>query len=912
MKNLKKIALLILLVVALVTAIAVSTFAEGEYTGTVAELTPLVNSVSSASDATARDNAIIAVGNYLEATPVDPSEAGYTDLMSTLGEATLAHATELLSAVAADTVTSTANNQIAINKVRRIVELGFIDESVNGYNAFIADYEARLALQEEAKEANRQKMLAKSTLTDYSLQTFINSDGNSNPFPTIGNLGSNLVSTSGGYITVHYGAQDTQNTFLQYNYPSDTQGSLSRTGVVVDFDFAVLGIMPPGGFHVEGGGHAGEGTPTSSISETLNGKPKIYPSYLRILDNGNICTGDGDGRKVLIQNGIVTGEWLHFTLIYNADDFTFSIYLEYEHLATFSAKVSGLTYNLSALRFAGSTKAKSDWSCDNVQVYQGTALREIGMFDRMSKPELFVYYANYFMDDTITDTAGRFTSQKYVNANIATYTDDAGNFKPFPNDHDLPEAEYQALLTKVETAVNALKSFDQSAFMVEVGKANRDTYISYVDQLANTKRELTTANVTAREALIVKIQDFLISIEGVIDENEDYEAAVERYTVLYAQRYVDENILDFIHQMDRYNMVSTLVALEKYYKKAESYLNDESYPIDTTLAGQPGFEAFAAAYNTYLGAADRIDLMKRNDNSKKIISCLEIVEHYDPDLWEEKYDEINAYVVMIRSVIQSGYYNPDYEGVDVAIERFAPIDDHFYLLLQEVHIAELTARLEYVYNNDAYIEKMGTLSYIGRYLENNDIDYSNEDIQTIVANYNTALEELSFREVDYETVLKQNANYFVSLVEKMRISDGFNEKKELYDLATGYYFALDATVEGALDAIAIYDEHTLWFENVDAASKLFLASVAVLESATTPDEKYAALVDCYVYSLDAEITYDGVASALEIFNREYEAYNASANAVNEAVAGVGVTVGSVRANCGVKSIIAVIIKKIFE
>ena len=907
MKNLKKILILVLLVCALAVGLVIGAFAE-DYTGTIEELNAKVDGLQGNSTSLSSFDSVAA---YLAT--VDPASDGYSEAVAALNAKALLAARAYLDLVASETVESTARNQIALNNFNALIKLDVFDTESAEYAALMADAEARIKLQEDAKEANRQAMLAEATLESYGYATMYNTDfsDGKNPFPTLGNPGSSIVSTD-GKLTINYDRNSAAtNTYVQGSYVS----GFTSKGVVIDFDFATFGNFVGGnGFHLEGGGHEalGDGD-TSKVSEKWSsGLPKIYASYFKIEANGNLRGADNssDGAKVFIQNTITKGEWLHYTIIFNNENFTYSLYCEYEHIATYSAKVHGFHYNLSAIRFAGSTNS-GEWSIDNLQVYQGTALRELGMFDRMTNEEKFVYYANYYTNDASTDILGRYTAQKSVDELIGLYSDEEGNFKPFEQG-ELSTEEYEALLAKVQTAYEKVAGFDNSGFINHLKESNRDIFIGYVNDAAAITRELNSANIETRKKAVSKIEEFILSTDGIVDDNDAYKAAFNVYAEIQRQRYADENTLVFNKYMEVYSKIETLTALRKYYKLAYAIFNDASYPLDPADTELPGFEAFAAAYELYSHAEARIESVERDQNSKKIISCYEIVSVYAPEVWEENYDFINPYVVMIRQTIKDDYFNYDHEGIDETIAAFAPMDEFFYGLLQEVHIAEITARLDYVYNNDAYIEKMGTLSYITRYLENNDIDRTRPEMATLITNYQTALEELEFRREDYETVLDQNASYFVALVEKMRISNDFNEKRELHAMASGFYFAINANYPGAKEAIAVFDEHTIYFENGERSSNLFLDAVVILRAAETNEEKYAALVDCYIYSIDAVLTYTGVAEAMEYYTAEYNAYNGSATATIEVIENIGVAVGSVRANCGVSSIIAVIIKKIFD
>ncbi len=968
MKNLKKILALVLLVAALSVGLVIGSFAE-DYTGTVEELNAKIAGVTASP---ASYGPVLEIADYIPT--VDPASEGYADAIASAKTAAINVAASICSAIDStepltaqwefdkiyaiasafeiteqeigdvksaalsvakaffdeiegETVTSTARNQIAINNFTAFVKRGFCDAESEDYKAMMTDAEARIALQDEAKEANRQAMLANGTLDAYNLGTMMdNNFSGAHGFSLEGNKGNNIISTAGGYLTIDYtGNGSKTNTYVQSSFAT----GFTAKGVVIDFDFTTFDRMAAdGGFHLEGGGHQalGDGDASKLQEEWPTGGKKLYASMFRIDPNGTVKISENspdqnksffkteDGKDapagVLLQNSITRGEWMHYTVIFNPDGFTYSVYCEYELLGTYSGKVHGFHYDLSNLRFAA-TSATGQWSIDNLQVYQGIALRELGMFERMSADEKFVYYANYYTNDELTDTLGRYSSKKNVEQMISKYKNEDGSFKPFAQG-ELSDEDYQALLADVEAAIAKVEAFDATLFVENLKISNRDLFIGYVNEALAIKRELTAGSIDSRKKAISKIEDFILSSDGLIDENSDYKAAFEQYVRCQRERYADENTLVFNKYMEVYAKVDTLTALRKYYNLASEIFNDASYPLNSEDVALEGFESFAAAYDLYSKAAARIEAVERDANSKKIVACYELVSVFDPSEWEANYDYMNTYVVMIRSTIAEDYYNYDYEGVDKTIEAFAEMDAFFYGLLQQVHIDEISARLEYVYNNDAYIEKSGTLSYITRYLESNDIDRTNPEMAKILADYETALEELKFREEDYETVLDQNASYFVALVEKMRISNDFNEKRELYDKATGFYFALNANYPGAKEAIVVFDEHTDYFETGEISSTRFLDAVVILRTAETEEEKYAALVDCYIYSQDAVLTYDGVADAMSYFTAEYEAYNSTAVATIEVIESIGITVGSVRANCGVDSIIAVIIKKIFD
>ena len=944
MKNLKKISALILLVLAICVGFVVTSLAEN-YTGTVDGLNGLVANLDTADDvyaslgevaayiptvdpeaeglaealAAAKAKAVSLLTAKANAVKTSDPQAAQNELVKInaayvalaledaeldgkVKTAALAVAEAYYNAIEKDTVTNTATNQVAINRFNAFVKLGLCDETNHDYMTLRANASVLIDLQEDAVEANRQALLSKSSMSDYNLTTIIDSNMSDGalPFPTKDEKGNCKITVSNGVLNIKTNPQSSATSaYVQKSGFSN----LSDKGIVIDFDFVNYGDEMTR-FHLEGGGHT-----------SLKDGTRVYPSYFVINAAGNVTAGNNcatDANKVLLTDAIVKGEWLHFTIIFDPNAYTYSLYVEYQLLGTYTAEISGgHRVNLDIARFATDTNPNGGHhGFDNIQIYQGATLRDLGMFSRMTDEEKFVYYANYYTNDESTDILGRYASLKNVDVMMPKYLNDDGSFKAFAQGNLSNEA-YADILAKVEAAVVKVQNFDSADFIQNLKISNRDLFVSYVNDAVKLERILDSSNIEERIKAAKAIEDFLISIDGNIDDGEGYKAAVNAYNEFVANSNMDKNILEFNKYMDIYLKVDSLTSLRKYYGFAQALYEDPDYPIDPALAELPGFESFKAAYEVYVDGPARIEAVERDQNSKKIVSCYALISGYEKETWVENYDYINGYVVMIREVKQSGYYNYDYKGIDKILDEFEEMDVFFYNLLQQKHIETLNGLLDYVKNNDAYIEKMGTLSYIGRYLESNDIDTSLPEVKTIIANYETANAELEAREQDYEAVLTQNAAYFVALVEKMRISNDFNEKRELHARATAFYFALDASYEGAAEAILVYDELTLYFENGEIASELFLDAVVILRGATTEEEKYAALVDCYIYAQDAVATYTGVAEAMAFYQAEYDAYTNSANATIEVIEGMGVTVASVRSNCGVDAIIAVIIKKIF-
>ena len=813
-------------------------------------------------------------------------------------------------------VESTARNAIRVNLLQSFVDKGYLDPETNEeYAALLQDFEGRKALQAAAKEANRQAMLAQSTLPDYDMSTLIDTDFSSgrNPFASspgsVQNKGTNFAGLSNGTFTITYGGSQTNgNTYAEYRFPDNT----GLKGLVVDFDFCTFSALPYGGFALEGGGIAPIGKIPDGYNVMSGGNIVVYPTYFWIDVDGTVYANDGN-ETVLLEDSIVPGQWMHYTCIFNNDDFSYSLYCEYEFLGTYPANYfrdgsyTEMTYDLIRARFNGSTTGSGEFSLDNLQVYQGTTLRDIGLLERLAGEERFTYFANYYLDEN-RDVMGRKLAYNEVSRLLPEYWEWTNAEKT--------EGNYLTENAEIRALIDDINIFDYDGFSKKLRAHNLSEFSAKVDDFSEMLRNLDVVNISDRIKVANSIDEFITKTGNDIDRNDQYDATNKLFLRLRTEAYTDSNSLEFIKWVKRCHNMTTLSAKQKYYDKATACLYMEGFPIDVSdeHLNKEGFEELKAAYEIYVGALAEIEVTQRNDNSKKIIACVDIISGYSRDEWDANYEYISRFVSIIRTIVKENNYNAAYEGLVDAIEVYNEYNDYFYSVLQQRHIDELTTRLEYVANNDAYIEKSGTLAYIGRYLEANkdNIDPDNAIINDLVRKYETALAEVEFRKEDYDKILVQNAHYFVALVEKMRITESYGEKKALYDQATPLYFALDGSVEGAMNAVDVFDQHTQLLESIERSSERFIEAVLLLNTAETKEELFARLVDCYAYSLDAESSFDGVAEAMEIYNEKYEAYCNEVTVANEIITETVVVTGSVRSNCGVTPIIAVIIKKIFE
>ena len=231
--------------------------------------------------------------------------------------------------------------------------------------------------------------------------------------------------------------------------------------------------------------------------------------------------------------------------------------------------------------------------------------------------------------------------------------------------------------------------------------------------------------------------------------------------------------------------------------------------------------------------------------------------------------------------------------------------------MQDEHDEYIGYLLGLIAATDDYVEKIGLVALVDRYVGENDVDITDPRIALHLTNLETCRSELVLRGEDYALILQQNSVYFVNFVEKMRTATTYREQVEFYEKAAVLYFSLDTTVEGTAEAVEVFDEYKVKLKRIDESSVKFLEAMAIYRACETVDDQYAALVDCYYNAQFAEVSYDGVAEALAEYQALYDAYMGYATAANNDITASGHAVGSFRVNGGMTTIVAIIIKKIF-
>ena len=883
---------------------------------------------------------------YLE---IDAATEGYLDLRSTMDSQIISTVSDIADSIEFkqniidnpsrdeekfNGYWNTMDVKIAINKINGLLKKG--DNLLAAQSELKGKLKSIEATYQEKRTANMELAEAYATIEEYKYGMLLDLDFENAKAPNYGfdKIDNTKVNKYGiekidgnSVFTIHY--IDT-NTETSNTYPQvETLDAVY--GIVCEFDFATFSEMPGSkGFDVSGGGQ--------------NNQAGKYcdPLIFGITSEGDLYYNGRPGRDgytVVRENVITPGEWVHLAYVFNYSKQTFDIYFEYELVASGTAKTgsgdSHVAEDAAPIDHThirpNASAATGEFSLDNFKVYKGSAIRTDKKLANMDEDEKFIYYCDYIHD-----------SRKYILSRNNAYTeagkmltkycdfDDEGKFVGYKDDY----SENSDILAAIEKYY----LFDLSKAIQELREANRDEFIFLVNNFAEMERNLDTTAL--RMTSLKAINEFLESAGANIEQDELYNAAYKKFEALEKQLGCDINAISFALSMGRFATAPTLVARKKHLDNATALKYDEDYPLDMeyynscfkTTSDENGNEIltpihstyndFIAEYSNYDNAHSILEEYQRNDIAKKIVNVIDLIKKYDTEEeWIKNYDYVNEYILILRGYVKDNEddeafepFNEDYEGINEALEIYKTINTWFYNDLQGKHIEYLDEQLDMIAATDSYITKRGIVAYIEKYFATNDIDYKNEEIKRIVTTYETYQEELEYREKDYAELLVQNAYYFNSVVTKLSLADSYTEMKSLYDEATTYYFALDASVKGTRDMMAVYDAFTEKLTAIDKYSKKFIESMALyaLVDESDKDEKFNALVTCFYYSQYAEEAYEGVAEKMIEFNRAYDAYMNEVAQTNSELSGAVGIMASSRANNGNAPVVSVFLGQVEE
>jgi hypothetical protein len=841
-------------------------------------------------------------------------------------------------------ITNTAENKVKLNRVNSVITYCVPYGNADFLTDIKAKYEICLAAHEAAVQSKLEALDNVNDMNSYDLPVFYEEDWEEieigyytkEEFPIVTNRVWNY-DDKGISNKVGIRAEENGNKYYVHEYheqvkpqASFVQRSLSdcnvENGLVFEFDVATFGEVPKAGIKIETGGIGG----------------LFPPPYLQINGNGDIvCTNKSGQTDTLLKGALVRGGWIRIIITFNPDTFEYTLYVEGQKLGSYpagNAQISTFNHANAVFRLTGGASTQGEIAYDNIKIYSGLGYRSQDKLAKMSDEEKFIYFVDYVANERnpILDRKGTYDKASELLSNYWAVVDPDAETPVYDYTDIVMEDVAAGNVMGLKAAVDAYLAVNIDNLVAEAKSENLSRFIQKVNTLRNEER---STNVTLRALYIKDIELFVKENKNLIDyEADNYSAdtgeKVSNGLADYAEYEAimkavikevdyDTNASEFIKYMERFLSATSLSSTDRYYNTAKEFIEGGKVDLDIlTNPDNPNRANFAElldAYDSYLNAYKKVDEVTRNTNSKKIVKVISsIIQYRTEEEWLANEELMNTQLSAVKDIIlgsdASGnlLYNTNYDGIDESIRFFNGAYGFFYNKIQNEHDAYIGGLLELMASSNDYIVKLGIIARIDRYLATNEVDYEDDRFVAHLANLETVRSELVLREKDYAQVLRQNSVYFVNYVEKMRTATNYDEQVAYFEEAALIFFSLDSSVEGVAAAKEIYVEYRDKLALIKESSIEFIAAVEVYKSVETRDEKYAALVDCYYYVQFAEPTYTGVAEALEVYNAAYDAHMSYATATNTDITATGHAVGSFRTNCKVTTIIAIIVKKIFE
>ncbi len=790
-------------------------------------------------------------------------------------------------------------------------------DTATAYAPVHAAADELLAAQSRAIAQNYLNMEKGAKLTDYDLSVNKNENFEKQSLSThtsdttISGFGSALKTSGKNTFGVNAELNGNKYLYLEYHFKEDDAngnsfwqlnlaGYNAANGLTMEFKFATFDYLPTSGIKVEPGSVSGSGN-------------VFPPEYMFVSADGGIGPSESLYATKSLADVIVPGQWIDIIITTNATTYMRDIYIQGQLVFSTDVSYPGLAYSLNSVAWRfNATSNSGGFSVDDAKVYGGSSYRVVDRFETMTEDESFLFYYEYLKDDT-RDVNGRQECRNRMEKLIAKYWDGSAYTEKASTD-------------ELKAAVDYYNAFDFDALLASIKTENLKEYKALVDFAASIERRVETTST--RLTAIDNANNFGVTYKDSIDKTTDSDGNGKADYLDYNsmlmdvsdQVTLDQNAVVFTRYMQRFENAFTLVARERYIALAKAMVKNSE--IDIQMATDPdalyreNFLDFVDAYEYYLNADAVLKEQQRTDNSEKILTAATRLSRFDGLDWDENAAEIRKILTNVRPSVKADDdgnlpYDPYAVGLADALVTYNRYFSYFLAIDQVSHEVYLNEILDLIASTDSYIEKLGMASLMRKYLHDNDIDYDKESIKQIVIKLDTVEAELALREEDYAAVLRQNSGFFINLVERMRIATSYVDQKELYNEGMEYYLSIDITVEGASEAVKIYEKVGAELALKEENAVAFLDAKARYDAAETEADKYAALVMCYDTSRYAEPTYPGVSEASSSFKTAYDAYVGYANAVNADIAAAGTVIGSLRSISGVTPIIAVIIKKIF-
>lgn len=524
-------------------------------------------------------------------------------------------------------------------------------------------------------------------------------------------------------------------------------------------------------------------------------------------------------------------------------------------------------------------------------------------------------------------------------------------------------------------------TFSTAADGIVIGKGSSAADVAALDD-KRVELELSEGDVVW---FAIKSENGAAITEGVSFDVQfaleyNYDDILATFSMEVERIAQDQAISKFISYMKAFEDATSATLLQSRYDAATALVEDG---LNTMLVNDPGYEEFKKRYeDTYANAPTKIAYAKKDQNSKDVIAAINYILSTYPNEedWKlsyienattdeelannERYEFIANYVVLVRSKLAGGNYNEDYTAadgtsLDLVVQKFAPINDYYYNILQGEHVVHISEQFAFFEATNSYIEKKGLISYIQRYLNNEDVEYTviltcdnssciscgieyngkvedvarpacpvcgevaetyrltsiHAGIAELLRKYTAYEAELAPQEGNYDALLSQNTVYFLNAVKKFDTAITYVDKLALLNEAMPFYYAMNINSDEVVEAIAKYDALAAELAVVQRDSKSFIDYVLLLPAIKEEqgiDAYYACLVSAAALRNKIDRSIDGVVEAIEAYEAAKAEYEAVTNTVNDEIKESANVLGALGANCGFTSVLSVVLKALFD
>ncbi|MBR2930050.1 MAG: hypothetical protein IKC32_02360 [Clostridia bacterium] len=924
-------------------------------------------------------------------TAEDKATDVYTELFAELHAANVATANALYSAVnttalskeLGDNTTAVANG--AYKFFASFCSSASFDTLASDY-ADVANKVAELTeIYEEMTEKRYQDLIAQGRLTDYDAKVAYHNDFDTvSSSPSMSNYKA-VEKETGLALNNFYGRETqvlldgSQNVYwsVRINGGVTTKGGTSHPSTyvnlsypgtvdkfVLEFDITTFDTLPEKGIQLQA---------------------KSGCTWGYILPNGDF--GDNN-QNPLVPGVIAPGKWTHLTFICDMENIHASkLYIDYCYATDLDLDPGNKQYTPESLRIGNTGSSYGSFALDNINVVFGGSFFDPNYVNKMDDINKFIYLSAYMqrtgLDErfiTVPDCIEAYEKATELCSFYAYKDPDSGEISYTGTVDVIKDPELKALLIK---SIESYFAYDPTYIITEYKKANLGVYKQMIDELLALDKAPTSASIAARNSQLLAISNFVNANGTYIYEEVDdtigynYDDLKAKFAAESTRVTQDEAIMNFISAMNGFESAVSATLLQAKYDNASDLLAEG---LNTEFLSDSGYEDFQRHYNiTYPNAPAKIAQARSNANTKSLMASITyLLETYPTEAdWKlvyienpttpeeiannERYEFVEAYVSIIRGKIKGGNYNKDYVSADgvsisLSLQKFAPMDEYYYSILQLKHAEALSSQLKVFATTDSYIEKKGIIAYVQSYLESEDVDFvvrftcenelctalgkafegSVDDVAApacpvcgekvesytlaspvaaldgILKTYAAYEAELEPQIDNYDELLNQNTIYFVNLVKKFDTAITFVDKIALLNEAMPYYYVMNINSDEVVEAIAKYDALQAELGVVEQSSKEFIANVILLSTAEEEDLYYMYLVDSATLRSKVDASIEGVEEALEIFDAAYDEYNNKIETANSEIKAAGSQLGTISANSGITAVLSAILRWLFS